>query len=106
MGCERGAAGAHPEDLASREADRAGANDAHRLRAQLEPDQAGQGVVPLAHAQVRMLQVPAGAHRPEKGGLACLTECQGLALPLTANVAGRAKGCAGGTMVCMQPLDQ
>jgi len=59
--CERGAAAAHPEDLAGREADRAGPDDAHRLGAQLEADQAGQGVVALAHAQVRMLQVPAGA---------------------------------------------
>ncbi len=59
--CERGAAAAHPEDLASGQADRAGPDDAHRLGAQLEADQAGQGVVALAHPQVRMLQVPAGA---------------------------------------------
>ena len=52
-------AAAHAEDLAGGQADRAGAHDADHLGAQLEADQAGQRVVALAHAQVRMVQVPA-----------------------------------------------
>ena len=51
-------AAAHAQDLARGQADRAGAHNAHDLGAQLKPYQAGQRVVALAHAQVRVVQVP------------------------------------------------
>ncbi len=48
-----------PENLARGQADGTGPDDADGLGAQLKADQAGQRVVPLAHSQVCMMQIPA-----------------------------------------------